>query len=78
MLRKELKFALPTSLGALIGLTSGAFLLYLIVGTAFGLVWGYGDHMLNGGKPHKHARHTKSTRRRSKSKKRKSSKKRRK
>ena len=67
MIRKELKFAFPTAFGALLGIVTGAFLLYLIVGTAFGLVWGYGDHMLHGGHKHPHGS-SKKTRRSTKRK----------
>lgn len=48
MIRREFKFALPVSFGLLLGVVTGAFMLFLVVGTAFGLVWGYADTMLNG------------------------------
>lgn len=68
MMKKEMKFALPTGLGIVAGIFSGAFILCILVGTIFGLVWGYGDHLLEGGAPKTKARKAakKSTRKTSK------------
>ncbi len=52
-IRKEYKFALPTSLGLLFGVLTGSLLFYLVVGTIIGLVWGYSEHMITGGKTQK-------------------------
>ncbi len=58
-IRKEYKFALPTSLGLLFGVLTGSLIFYVIVGTVAGLVWGYSDHMLQTSKPQRKAKASK-------------------
>lgn len=68
-IKKEYKFALPTSLGLLFGVISGSLVFFVMVGTVVGLVWGYSDHMLGSKKTHKKSSPRKSKASKSKKKK---------